>query len=87
MNGVARVDDKTTGGGTLLSGPSSMRFGGICVASEGDPVSCPITGHGRTVIAEGHSAFRDNDVPSAFDGHRCACGYVLISSMPNAGAR
>jgi uncharacterized Zn-binding protein involved in type VI secretion len=87
MKGVVRVGDETTGSGTVLSGSSSMRFGGTDVAREGGAVSCPIPGHGRTVIAEGHSAFRDNGVPVAYDGHHCAYGCVLISSMPNVGAR
>lgn len=87
MKGVIRVGDNTSGGGTVLAGSSSMRFGNIYVAREGDPVSCPVPGHGRTVVAEGRPVFRNNGVPIAFDGHRCACGCVLISSMPNAGAR
>jgi len=87
MKGIIRVGDKTSGRGTVLTGSSSLSFDGIYVAREGDPVSCPVPGHGRTVIAEGHPAFRDNGVPVAFDGYRCACGCVLISSMPNAGAR
>jgi len=87
MKGVVRVGDRTIGGEAVLAGSSSMRSGGIYVAREGDPVSCPVPSHGRTVIAEGHSAFRDNGVPVAFDGHRCACVCVLISSMPSAGAR
>ncbi|MGA9664511.1 MAG: PAAR domain-containing protein [Pseudomonas alloputida] len=87
MKGVIRVCDVTSGGGVVLFGSIILQFGGIGVAREGDPVSCPVPGHGRTVIAEGHPAFRDNGLPVAFDGHRCACGCVLISSMPNAGAR
>jgi uncharacterized Zn-binding protein involved in type VI secretion len=30
--------------------------------------------------------FKDNGVPIAFHGHRCACGCLLISSMPQASA-
>lgn len=86
MKGIIRVGDKNSRGGTVIAGSSSMRFDGIEVAREGDEVDCPIPGHGRTVIAEGNAAFKDNGVPVAFDGHRCACGCVLISSMPNAGA-
>ncbi|MNF44992.1 PAAR motif protein [compost metagenome] len=86
MKGIIRIGDKTTGGGTVLSGSADMLFDGIGVAREGDPVRCPVPGHGRTVIAEGHPAFRDNGVPVAFDGHRCACGCALISSLPVAGA-
>ncbi len=86
MRGVIRIGDKTTSGGTVLSGSSVMKFGGIGVAREGDPVMCPIPGHGSTVIAEGHPAFKDNGVPVAFHGHRCVCGCTLISSLPAAGA-
>ncbi|ALE87961.1 PAAR domain-containing protein [Pseudomonas versuta] len=86
MQGIIRKDDKTTGGGTVLAGSSAMKFGGIGVAREGDPVFCPVPGHGRTVIAEGHPVFRDNGVRVAFHGHRCACGCTLISSLPAAGA-
>lgn len=86
MKGIIRIGDKNTGGGTVLSGSSVMKFGGIGVAREGDPVMCPIPGHGSTVIAEGHPAFKDNGVPVAFNGHRCVCGCTLISSLPAAGA-
>jgi uncharacterized Zn-binding protein involved in type VI secretion len=86
MQGIIRIGDKTTGGGSVLSGSTAMQFGGIGVAREGDPVLCPIPGHGRTVIAEGHPAFKDDGLPVAFQGHRCACGCTLISSLPAAGA-
>ena len=74
MKGIIRVGDKNTGGGSVLSGSTNMKFCGIGVARLGDPVSCPIEGHGPTVIAEGHPTFKDNGVPVAFHGHRCACG-------------
>ncbi|MDH4653354.1 MULTISPECIES: PAAR domain-containing protein [unclassified Pseudomonas] len=86
MKGIIRIGDKTTGGGTVLSGSSAMQFGGIGVARQGDPVSCPIPGHGPTVIAEGHPTFRDNGVPVAFQGHLCSCGCALISSLSAATA-
>ncbi|MFH7092709.1 PAAR domain-containing protein, partial [Klebsiella pneumoniae] len=53
----------------------------------GDPVSCPIKGHGPTVIAEGHPTFSDHGIPVAFHGHRCACGCILLSSLPQARVR
>lgn len=85
MKNIIRVGDGNTGGGIVLSGSTAMQFGGIGVARVGDPVKCSIPGHGRTVIAEGHSIFRDDGVPVAFNGHRCACGCALISSISNAG--
>ncbi|MNG14668.1 PAAR motif protein [compost metagenome] len=86
MKGIIRIGDKTTGGGTVLSGSVDMIFRGLGAARQGDLVDCPVSGHGRTVIAEGHPVFRDNGVPVAFHGHRCACGCALISSLPEAGA-
>ncbi|MCE6964156.1 PAAR domain-containing protein [Enterobacter sp. MW07] len=84
MKGIIRVGDKNTGGGSVLSGSTNMKFCGIGGARLGDPVSCPIEGHGPTVIAEGHPTFKDNGVPVAFHGHRCACGCTLISGLPQA---
>ncbi|AZE54576.1 hypothetical protein C4K03_2421 [Pseudomonas synxantha] len=86
MKNIIRIGDKTTSGGTVLSGSTVMTFRGIGAARQGDPVICPVPGHGRTVIAEGHPVFRDNDLPVAFHGHRCACGCALISSLPEASA-
>ncbi|MTH48814.1 PAAR domain-containing protein [Intestinirhabdus alba] len=87
MKGIIRTGDPHTGGGTVLKGSTKMKFCGIGVARLGDPVSCPIIGHGLTVIAEGHPEFKDNGIPVAFDGHRCACGCRLISTLPQAVAR
>ncbi|STT73389.1 PAAR motif family protein [Klebsiella pneumoniae] len=87
MKGIIRTDDTHTGGGKVLSGSSNMKFGGIGVARLGDLVSCPIKGHGPTVIAEGHPTFSDHGIPVAFHGHRCACGCVLLSSLPQARVR
>ncbi|MDD2109446.1 MULTISPECIES: PAAR domain-containing protein [Pseudomonas] len=85
MIGIVRIGDKNTAGGTVLSGSSSMLFYGVGVARQGDPVNCPVIGHGRTVIAEGHPAFIDNGLAVAFDGHRCGCGCALVSSLPCSG--
>ena len=86
MRGVIRIGDKITSGGTVLSGSAVMKFRGIGVARKGDPVDCPIPGHGRTEVAEGHPTFHDKGIPVAFHGHRCACGCTLISSLPEASA-
>ncbi len=87
MKGIIRVGDKTTSGGEVRAGSITRMFGGLGVARQGDPVDCPTAGHGRTFIAEGHPAFRENGVPIAFHGHACGCGCTLISSLPHAGAR
>jgi uncharacterized Zn-binding protein involved in type VI secretion len=86
MQGIIRIGDKTTGGGTVLSGSSDMIFEGIGVARVGDPVICPIPGHSPTVIVEGHPTFKDNGASIALQGHLCGCGCALLSSLPNAVA-
>jgi len=86
MKNIIRIGDKTTSGGTVRSGSTVMIFRGIGVARKGDSVDCPIPGHGRTEIAEGHPTFHDHGIPIAFHGHRCACGCTLISSLPQVSA-
>lgn len=85
MKGVIRVGDKNTGGGVVLSSSSSMVFDSIQVACEGDPVYCPVVGHGNTKIAEGRQDFIDNGRPVAFEGSGCECGCTLVSSLVSAG--
>lgn len=87
MKGIIRLGDTHTGGGKVLTGSTHMRFAGIAVARLGDSVSCPIIGHGITVIVEGHPTFKDHGIPVAFHGHRCSCGCTLISSLPQATVR
>lgn len=86
MKNIIRIGDKTTSDGTVLSGSPTMLFRGIGVARVGDPVDCPLPGHGRNSIAEGHPTFKDHGLSVAFDGHRCECGCALVSSLPAAGA-
>lgn len=86
MSGVIRLGDKNTGGGAVLAGSAEMICNGIGVARVGDPVSCPIPGHGPTVIVEGNPNFCDSGLPVAFHGHRCACGCSLLSSLPDVKA-
>lgn len=86
MKGIIRIGDATTSGGRVLAGSDAMHFGGIGAARQGDPVSCPLPGHGLTTIAEGHPWFGDGGRPVAFHGHRCACGCLLLTSLPDAGA-
>lgn len=86
MKNIIRIGDKNTGQGSVLSGSEVMVFGGIGVARKGDPVMCPVPGHGLNAVAEGHPYFKDNGVEVAFHGHRCECGCTLITSMPQASA-
>ena len=51
---VIRKGDKTSHGSSVLSASETMKFGGIGVARKGDKVSCPVLGHGLTIIVEGN---------------------------------
>lgn len=51
------------------------------VACQGDGVRC--NRHGATTIGEGSQLMQINDRPVALDGHACACGCTLVSSMPD----
>ncbi|VVN77934.1 PAAR domain-containing protein [Pseudomonas fluorescens] len=86
MKGIIHIGDITTSGRTVFSGSVVVKFASIRVVREGDPVLCPIPGHGRTVIAEGHPVCKGIGIPVAFDGHFCACDCALISSLSEARA-
>lgn len=86
MNGIIRIGDKTSSGGTVHTGSESMIFEGLGAARVGDSVFCPLPGHGETRIAQGNSGFTDDDVPVAFHGDPCECGCTLITSLTEATA-
>ncbi|MNJ20584.1 hypothetical protein D3C77_149190 [compost metagenome] len=79
MRGVVRIDDKLTSGGVVITAAVGMTFLGRA------KVSCPLPGHGVNAIAEGDDAATFLGRPIALHGHRCQCGCLLISSLPQAG--
>jgi uncharacterized Zn-binding protein involved in type VI secretion len=85
MQGVIREGDKLTSGGVVLTGASGMMFMGKPVACVGDKVLCPIPLHGLNQIVEGDEGSKYQGRAIALDGHRCACGCALITSLPQAG--
>lgn len=85
MPGVIRIGDTTSSGGKVIQGSTGVTFQGKAVSCLGDKVICPV--HGITVIAEGDTGSKITGKPIALHGHRCGCGCVLITSLPNAGRR
>lgn len=85
MPGIIRIGDTTSSGGKVLQGSSGVTFQGKEASCFGDKVSCPV--HGKTTIAEGDEGSKINGKPVALHGHRCGCGCILITSLPNAGKR
>jgi uncharacterized Zn-binding protein involved in type VI secretion len=86
MQGIIRIGDSTTSGGTVKTGSEEMIFDGLGAARVGDTVFCPLPGHGETTIAEGNSGYTDDGVPVAFHGDPCKCGCTLITSLPESTA-
>lgn len=82
MQSPIRKGDKLEHGGEVTSGSPWMMFMARPLARKGDNATCDL--HGPTVIDEGADKYSDRDEKLfALDGHRCACGCRLISSLPN----
>jgi uncharacterized Zn-binding protein involved in type VI secretion len=76
------VGDKTSHGGTVLSGSPNTDTHGKPIARVGDKASCPLKGHGGvTVIVSGDPACLIDGQPAACHGHKTACGATLIASQ------
>lgn len=82
---IVRIGDGTTHGGTVQSGSSTMIIRARGVARKGDTVSCPKEGHGTNQIVEGSDTIKDNGIPVALHGHKCACGCTLVASLTADG--
>ncbi|MGL4725391.1 MAG: PAAR domain-containing protein [Scandinavium sp.] len=81
-----RIGDKTSCGGSILSGSPNHSFGGIATARNGDSVSC---GKDSKIyhIAGGIPSYSIHGVAAAGTLHSrstCPCRARFISSFPNA---
>lgn len=75
------LGDGTSHGGTVVEASQVTFTHNKPIARVGDKVSCPIPGHGTTVIVEGDPTMILDGKPVARHGDKCACGAVLISSQ------
>lgn len=69
-------------GGEVLAG--HYLCDGLPIACQGDAVRCNL--HGATHIAQGSDLAMIDGKPVALDGHSCACGCTLVSSLPDTFA-
>ncbi|MBD1226202.1 PAAR domain-containing protein [Xenorhabdus griffiniae] len=79
------VGDKTTCGGTILTGTSSIKFYGKQAATEGSAVTCGRYSGNYTVVG-GVSSFLDKGTKLAgtLDSRTtCPCNAGLIHSIPD----
>lgn len=78
-NIVRKGDTLRPFGGVVLEGHYECM--GLPMACVGDTVCC--NKHAMTCIDEGSSLSEIDGRPIALDGHRCACGCTLVSSLPD----
>lgn len=75
------MGDRTSHGGVVVEASQLSLTHNKPIARVGDQVTCPIPGHGTTVIVEGDPTMIIDGKPAARHGDKCACGAVLISSQ------
>lgn len=73
---IILVGDRTSDGGTVITGSPTDYVQGRAIARQGDLVDCP--GHGVNAIAEGHQTTILSGRPIALEGHRTECGCTLV---------
>lgn len=78
MKNIIRVGDTLKPHGGRVTTGHYLAFGKP-VACIGDSAVC--NKHGQTTIIEGASSSSMDGKPVALDGHRCACGCSLVSSL------
>jgi len=86
MAKVARKGDTTDHGGTIITGASSVFVNGKPVARVGDVHSCPIEGHGTTLITSGSGTVLAEGAGVARAGDVCGCGAVIVDGSPDTEA-
>lgn len=75
------LGDRTDHGGVVIEASMMSDTHGKGIARVGDQVTCPIPGHGATVIVSGDPTMIIDGKPAARHGDKCACGATLISGQ------
>jgi uncharacterized Zn-binding protein involved in type VI secretion len=73
--------DRTSHGGVVIEASQVTFTHDKPIARVGDQVTCPIPGHGTTIITTGDQTMIIDGKAAARHGDQCACGAVLISSQ------
>ena len=79
----ARMGDRSTHGGKIVSGASRTLVNGMPVARMGDKHDCPIPGHGTTNIVSGSPDTQTEGRPNARMGDAVECGARIITGSPD----
>ena len=79
----ARLGDKSSHGGVIITGASRTLVNGKPAARMGDRHSCPIPGHGVTSIVSGSPDTVTEGKPNARMGDATACGARIVTGSPD----
>ena len=74
----ARLGDKSSHGGTIITGSLTTMVNGRPVARMGDKHVCPIPGHGVTPIVTGSLKTTTDGRPNAGMGDTTGCGATIV---------
>ena len=85
MKPFISLGDSTDHGGVVITASSPDLVGGKPIARVGDFVTCPIDGHGTTVIVTGDPTTLIDGKAAARQDDLCACGARLIPSQSTSG--
>ena len=86
MPGIARLNDGSNHGGTIVSAASYEYVNGRLVARVGDMHSCPIRGHGVTPIVNGSGNFKCEGAIVAVIGSKTGCGATITGGSGDSTA-
>ena len=75
----ARLGDKSSHGGVIITGALRTNVNGLPVARMGDLHSCPTPGHGVTPIITGSLTTITEGQPAARVGDMTGCGAVIVA--------
>ena len=77
------IGDKTSHGGVVIGATMVSKTGEKPIARVGDKATCPIKGHGGTVIivGPGDPTLIIDGQPAALAGDSTSCGATLIPSQ------
>lgn len=77
---IARIGDKGSHGGEIITGSPNWTCNHSPIARVGDTYACPI--HGANPIVTGSPDWKCNGSPIARVGSETQCGAMIISGSP-----
>lgn len=84
---IARLGDKSSHGGTIITASSMHTVDGKPIARIGDLHACPIRGHGITpIVSSPASAHLVEGKGMAVVGATTGCGATIVTGAPSGSS-